>query len=174
MPLSRTHKLGMAAAALALLVAGGLRAGRSPAEFQPLAWQDLVPTGEAPAQSGLIYDRVTPESVPADPRALQPKAAQMVAGLDGRQVSLAGYVVPLEFEGTKVRQFLLVPFYGACIHVPPPPANQIVLVRLDRPVEVEADFLPVRVSGRLRVAGVATQLADAGYQMVAREMVRAD
>ena len=54
----------------------------------------------------------------------------MVPELDGTKVSLAGYLLPLEMTGTTVKEFLLVPVVGACIHVPPPPLNQIVHVTM--------------------------------------------
>jgi len=52
------------------------------------------------------------------------------ADLDGKTVSIGGYMLPLEYSGTKVTEFLLVPYLGACIHVPPPPPNQIVHVKI--------------------------------------------
>jgi len=77
-------------------------------------------------------------------------AADKVNGsLDGQTVRMPGYLLPLEIEGLAVREFLLVPYVGACIHVPPPPANQMVYVKLDQPYESEALFEPVWVEGVL-------------------------
>lgn len=53
----------------------------------------------------------------------------VVEALNGQQIRIPGYFLPLEISGTKVTEFLLVPYIGACIHVPPPPPNQIVYVR---------------------------------------------
>lgn len=53
--------------------------------------------------------------------------------LKGQRVRLPGYVVPLDMVGDKLQDFLLVPYFGACIHSPPPPANQIVHITLRRP-----------------------------------------
>jgi hypothetical protein len=53
----------------------------------------------------------------------------VVEALNGQQVRIPGYFLPLELSDTKVTEFLLVPYIGACIHVPPPPPNQIVHVR---------------------------------------------
>ncbi len=53
--------------------------------------------------------------------------------LKGQRVRLPGYVVPLDMVGDKLQDFLLVPYFGACIHSPPPPANQIVHITLKRP-----------------------------------------
>jgi hypothetical protein len=71
--------------------------------------------------------------------------------LDGNQIRMPGYVLPLEFDGDRVTEFLLVPFVGACIHVPPPPANQIVHVSLESGFRSSGLFAPVWVEGRLKV-----------------------
>lgn len=98
-------------------------------------------------------------------RALGP--APIVAELDGKTVRIDGYVVPLDFDATKVREFLLVPFVGACIHVPPPPANQIIYVKLDKGFEVAGSFDPVTVTGKLSAAQTFTGLAETGYAIAA-------
>ena len=64
--------------------------------------------------------------------------------LNGQYVKLPGYVVPLESDaGGLLSEFLLVPYYGACIHVPPPPSNQIVYVRLNKPYLLKSMEDPV-------------------------------
>jgi hypothetical protein len=69
--------------------------------------------------------------------------------LNGQQVRLAGYVLPLEMGGSKVTEFLLVPYVGACIHEPVPPANQIVRVKFERGFEIDGRFTPVWVQGKM-------------------------
>ena len=69
--------------------------------------------------------------------------------LNGQQVRLAGYVLPLEMGGSKITEFLLVPYVGACIHEPVPPANQIVRVKFERGFEVDGRFTPVWVQGKM-------------------------
>ncbi len=68
----------------------------------------------------------------------------------GQAIRLAGYLLPLEFSETGTKDFLLVPYVGACIHVPPPPPNQIVIVRLAKSFTVKDLFTPVWVTGRLQ------------------------
>ena len=93
--------------------------------------------------------------------------------LDGQRVKIPGYVLPLEMSGTKVTEFLLVPFVGACIHVPPPPANQMVFVRAGEGFESAGLFEPVWVEGRLSTQGGTHDLTlvdgeapvDAGYSL---------
>ena len=71
----------------------------------------------------------------------------------------------MDFEATKVKEFLLVPFVGACIHVPPPPANQIVYVKVESGFDVGGTFDPITVTGTLKTTTAFTGLADAGYTL---------
>ena len=83
----------------------------------------------------------------------------LVEELDGREVMIPGYALPLEFSGTAMTEFLLVPYVGACIHTPPPPANQIVHVRSEQGVESEGLFTPVWVTGRMSTARSSQSLS---------------
>jgi hypothetical protein len=70
--------------------------------------------------------------------------------LDGKKIRLAGYLLPLEMSGTLVKEFLLVPYFGACIHVPPPPPNQIVHVAMQgEGYSSDRLFDPISVTGVL-------------------------
>src|SRR5579862_4119297 len=71
------------------------------------------------------------------------------ASLNGELVRLPGYLLPIEFSGNRVTEFLLVPWVGACIHTPPPPPNQIVYVKSDKPYEIKRTFDAVWVTGRM-------------------------
>lgn len=95
------------------------------------------------------------------------KAAPVVEDLAGKLVKIAGFVVPLDTKDNKVSSFFLVPYFGACIHVPPPPANQMVYVTLAKGQELPADSLysAVWASGRLDIAHTSNDLGDAGYIM---------
>ena len=77
--------------------------------------------------------------------------SELAHDLDGQLVRLPGYVLPLEFEGTSVKEFLLVPYVGACIHVPPPPINQTVVVHLNQSYAAKELYEPVWVTGRMTV-----------------------
>ena len=82
----------------------------------------------------------------------------LMPGLDGRVVKLPGYVLPLDFDGTLVKSFLLVPYVGACIHVPPPPPNQIVFVQPKDGFKSPELFAPVWVTGRISTGMNKTSL----------------
>jgi uncharacterized protein len=100
--------------------------------------------------------------------------------IDGKVIRLPGYVLPLEFSGKKVTEFLLVPWYGACIHTPPPPPNQIVHVKAEKPFEMNAPFDAVWVTGRIAAATSkkevfmtdGTSVIDVGYSLRATDIER--
>ena len=97
-------------------------------------------------------------------------APAVVTELDGKHVRIGGYVVPLDFEATSIKEFLLVPFVGACIHVPPPPPNQIIYVKTAKGFDVAGSFDPVYVTGTLKVASQYTGLAETGYTIDAEKV----
>ena len=76
-------------------------------------------------------------------------ANQANSALDGQTIRLPGYLLPLEFSGKRVTEFLLVPWVGACIHTPPPPPNQIVYVKTSKPFDMAGVFQPIWVTGQL-------------------------
>ena len=91
------------------------------------------------------------------------KPPEIKSELDGENVKIGGYVVPLDFKATKIKEFLLVPFVGACIHVPPPPANQIIYVKTEEGFNIGGLFDPVYVTGKLSAKMTPTGLAETGY-----------
>lgn len=101
-----------------------------------LQWKDLAPT-VSPRQLEVLGRVRAQQALPDDdPRAMALYAELRAAGeaaaanpaVDGILTRIPGYVVPLERSGDQLREFLLVAYYGACIHTPPPPANQIIHV----------------------------------------------
>lgn len=87
--------------------------------------------------------------------------------IDGALIRLPGFIAPLEYTDDLITEFLLVPYFGACIHVPPPPANQTVLVKTDAAhgIKIEDSYNPIWVMGMLTTDQVTTELAEAGYYM---------
>jgi uncharacterized protein len=96
----------------------------------------------------------------------------VVETLDGKRVQIGGYIVPLDFDATTVKEFLLVPFVGACVHVPPPPANQIIFVKSATGIAVGKVFDPIYVTGKMSVSFTSTGLADTGYSIDADRVER--
>ena len=86
-------------------------------------------------------------------RTLDESRSSLNAEMLGQKVEIPGFVLPLEFSGTKVEKFLLVPYAGACIHTPPPPSNQIIFVQISDGIELRGLFDPVVVRGTLTARG---------------------
>ncbi len=139
-------------------------------------WRELAPPGwrsKPPFRSDEIA-----QLDDADPRArillarMQSAwdAAPANALLDGAAIRTAGYVVPIEASRDGLREFLLVPYYGACIHIPPPPANQIIDVTLAKPARNLASMDTVWVEGVLRVARATHDSGASTYAMRADDV----
>ena len=93
--------------------------------------------------------------------------APAVAAMDGTSVRIAGYVVPLEASSTSQAEFLLVPYFGACIHTPPPPANQVIHV-VSGPITLRLHTMDtVWVSGLMVVAHADSEMGASSYRMKA-------
>ncbi|HVZ44505.1 MAG TPA: DUF3299 domain-containing protein [Ramlibacter sp.] len=93
--------------------------------------------------------------------------APTVEAMNGAAVRLPGYVVPVDQTKEGLRQFLLVPYFGACIHSPPPPANQIIDVIVDHPADDIQSMDAVWVSGVLQTARTDSTMGMSGYKLKA-------
>jgi hypothetical protein len=141
-----------------------------------LEWDDLMPADFDPGAPFQNID--TANLADDDPRAQEMLAklrklwdeAPVVTALDGAQIRLPGFAVPLETDGEIATRFLLVPYVGACIHVPPPPLNQTVLVEAPKGARIRHVFDPVWVTGRLTARRATTELANAGYTLTATDV----
>ena len=130
-----------------------------------IAWGDLVPLvqGEG-AHLDMLKQLGQIEQGQVNQWARQPPV-EMVTKYNERLIRMPGYVVPLTLDGQGVTEGLLVPYVGACIHVPPPPANQIVFIQFKEPTPQDGLWDPVWATGRFKTAAVSTDLAEAGYVM---------
>lgn len=94
------------------------------------------------------------------------KATDTLKKLDGKLVRIPGFVVPLDDFQDEGAEFLLVPYYGACVHTPPPPPNQIVMVGMTGKKAIKLNlFDAVWLSGRLKIASVESPYGTVGYQL---------
>ncbi|PSL19755.1 DUF3299 domain-containing protein [Shimia abyssi] len=98
-----------------------------------------------------------------------PRAFMVVKDYNGKRVRLPGFLIPLEMTAQGSSEFLLVPFVGACIHIPPPPPNQIVHVTTQAPYEVQGLFEPVYAVGMLNTVLTESVYAQASYTLEVEE-----
>jgi uncharacterized protein len=171
----------LTALALAMLASTGLLPshaaepvlGGAPV-YKEIGWDELVPKGWDPLRRfkenpGLAYlndGSPMARRLLSDMREAWDNAPTLYT-LDGATVKLAGYVVPLEQGKEGLSEFLLVPYFGACIHSPPPPANQIIHVHLATPAKGVRTMDAVWASGRLTTERQQSELGVSGYAMAA-------
>ncbi|WP_295879497.1 DUF3299 domain-containing protein [uncultured Thiohalocapsa sp.] len=142
------------------------------ADGPELEWDDLIPADWRPDKLFEEYDVGNIDD--DDPRAdaLMDKLdtlwaeAPVVPELDGHSVKLPGFVVPLTTDAREIREFLLVPYFGACIHVPPPPPNQTVYVVTSEGGAYRGElFDTVWVEGVMHIETFDSDLGSAGYRI---------
>ena len=91
--------------------------------------------------------------------------------LDGSNLKIPGFIVPLDVgKDGLVTEFFLVPYFGACIHVPPPPPNQIVYVRMNKGIALDSIYEAYWITGRMKVSRKATRLGASAYQLDASKV----
>ncbi|UGA55089.1 DUF3299 domain-containing protein [Vibrio sp. VB16] len=141
-------------------VASGESSSLEQSDILQLEWIDLIPENERnlvdsvgmPLQ--LSHEEDSPE---------QSKLGGVRQELNGSIVKIPGFVIPLEGDENMVTEFMLVPFLGACIHVPPPPPNQLIYVRFKGGAPVQELWDVVYIVGRLKTETVSHELAEVGY-----------
>jgi hypothetical protein len=141
------------------------------AATQATSWDDLMPKDWNP---GLEFKNMDLNSLTDnDPRAVALLQKLRTAwdnapanpAMDGAAVRLPGYVVPLEESKQGLKEFLLVPYFGACIHTPPPPANQIVHVKSKVPMKALSSMDTVWITGTLQRSRSDTAMGITSYTM---------
>ena len=155
-------------------LAGADKGGK--AGFREISWDDLIPADWNPEK--FLADLELDDLQDNDPRAIELMQrmreewdrAPVVERFSSQQVRIPGLVVPLESDGKTIREFLLVPYFGACVHIPPPPANQLIHVIPDQPIAAGLNMSPVWVNGVLHVGRVESEMGSAGYQMRAMKV----
>jgi len=151
-------------------------------ELLELNWEDLIPADFQQPENPFNtmpqeeIDKLLDGSDESNVRLARLQAefeyAPVVESLDGKRVKLPAYVTPLDFDGQmKMSEFLLVPYVGACIHTPPPPANQVVYADSKSPIELESPYDPVWAVGILRADTVRSDLAEAGYKLEVEQVL---
>ncbi len=163
---------------LAALAGAGL--SRAETEiYKTIDWNDLMPdpwvkemTKDMAAMSKLSYLQDSSDEATKAMSAIRKKLdeAPIVKTQVNKKVRIPGYAVPLDAERSDKREFLLVPYFGACIHTPPPPANQIVLVRPTAQSKIKKmpESMDVLwVEGELKEGRVSTGQGVSGYLLEA-------
>ena len=171
----RKHVVAMAVAIGAIVLACGAGAGDVAAQTnasgaaRSAKWDELLPKDWDPLKqfrdkSGVVREGSVREMEMMEELRKAWDNAPTRPELNGTRLRLPGYVVPLDSSAAGLKEFLLVPYFGACIHSPPPPANQIVYVKLAKAAPIKT-MDAVWVSGTLSSGRNDSPMGVSGYQM---------
>jgi len=157
-----------------------------PGAYRTLNWDELMPADWDPmkALKGLDLSKMDD----ADPRAIKVleqvrdtwNDAPVIPALNGARIEIPGFVVPLDVDTESVKEFLLVPYFCACIHVPPPPSNQVLHVITPKNATKEQkkalknavlQYGALSVSGTLEVISTETSMGFSSYRIKADVLV---
>lgn len=145
--------------------------------YRYLDWEELIPRDWEPLKDFQILDFSS--MADNDPRAIAAlkklqsawKNAPLNPAIQDEAIEISGFIIPLDSsDSATIEELLLVPYFGACIHVPPPPSNQIIHVILDKPLKGFQMMDPVTVQGQLLPARTDTPYGSAGYQLLAHQI----
>lgn len=164
---------GLLAGLVALPAAAQTRSTPAAAAPQNLTWEELVPKDWDPMSEfkGIDFNLLDD----GDPRAAQMMSrlrqvwdnAPINDAVIGRHVRIPGFIVPLEDSREGMKEFLLVPYFGACIHSPPPPANQIIHVLPATPARGVKSMDAVWITGTLSRERTDSYMGVSGYRIAA-------
>lgn len=156
---------------------GDGRDGQPAGEYPEMDWDRLIPADWEPLNEFKSLNFAGMSD--SDPRAIAAlrklqkawKNAPLNPAIQHERIRISGFIVPLDSsDSTTIEEFLLVPYFGACIHVPPPPSNQVIHVVPEKPLKGFQIMDPVTVSGVLTPSRTDTPLGSAGYEMSARSV----
>ena len=140
-------------------------------------WEDLYPADFSPSKIYADYQEKIQYLTDYDAKAMDiykefiqelAQNSPINPELRGKNIRLVGFPVPLEFnEESKISEFYLVPYFGACIHLPPPPPNQIVFISTDEENAIGLYDMqdPIIVEGNLEIEGKISEIAHASYNI---------
>ncbi|PXX93504.1 DUF3299 domain-containing protein [Marinobacter vulgaris] len=147
----------------ALSVVAAASAEEASAEID---WLELMPEEDLNLLENLpevIHEGDGPATLPDEIM-----TGRVVPEMEGKSGRIPGFVVPLKTtQDMRILEFFLVPYYGACIHVPPPPPNQIIHVKYKEGFKLEALYDPVWIEGTLQIDRTENDIASSSYSIVA-------
>jgi len=156
-----------------------------------IAWTDLLPDADLHAlenppaaineiEDGSEFDRPAsplkaktfdssnlPDSSTVEGRyALALSSKNIRPEFNGRAVRIPGFIVPLDYDDHQtITSFFIVPFFGACLHLPPPPPNQIIYATFPKGLQLEALYDPFWIEGVMSTTLIENDVATAAYSM---------
>lgn len=152
---------------LALAVTGLAFANREPA--REVDWLELMPKDEVEAM--MAASAAAQLDVDHAQMGEQTGSFRAMPEFDNQRIKLAGYIVPAQTTADgELSEFFLVPYFGACIHVPPPPPNQIVFARLEKPIPMTEIYDAFWITGTMKIERFQNDIAATAYTMAVEDV----
>ncbi|MDG1450636.1 MAG: DUF3299 domain-containing protein [Ascidiaceihabitans sp.] len=133
-----------------------------------ITWDDLIPPGVP--YSEIVAAGEMDETNDIWQPVFDENATKLNPVLDRAYIKMPGYIIPIDQSIDGVTSFVLVPYVGACLHTPPPPANQLVFVTTNKPWPSDNLWNAVWVTGQMQHELQSTEVAETGYLLKAEEM----
>lgn len=153
-----------------MLMAGGVVAPKAAVAATPneITWDDLIPLGVRYSE---IIGEGTVDTINDTWNPIyDANGVKLNESLNGAYIKMPGFIIPFDVSAEGVTNFMLVPYVGACIHTPPPPANQLVMVDTSTPWPGDQLWDAVWVTGTMRTQLQSTELGQTGYSITADDM----
>jgi hypothetical protein len=103
------------------------------------------------------------KTLSVDPKTKLPTAKPELKKFLGKEITIKGFMMPLDYDAKAVSEFLFMPYVPACMHVPPPPPKQLILVKMKKGSSAAPSFYPVEMTGKLSLD--ANKELESSYKM---------
>lgn len=179
------HKIALLIIMMSMFISQVIAQGgdteRGENQYKTVEWTDLIPQNELDIllnppdymddiQDGSFEDQIDSQLRNTTALATEDRYQQALVStnirreMDGKAIRIPGFIVPLEFNSEQtITEFFLVPYFGACLHMPPPAPNQIIYVKHPEGIQLNALYDPFWITGVLRASLVENDLAAAAY-----------
>lgn len=143
--------------------------------FDSIGWSQLLPESEKQLLTYYLPDesldfteqiRRSIEASSSEEYRSATYSTNIVETLPGKSIAISGFIVPIELgEGRTVQSFFLVPYFGACIHYPPPPPNQMIYVSTPNNFPLPDMYQAYTLKGVLKDGLYEDLLGTSAYQL---------
>lgn len=152
-------------------------------DFKTVEWTELIPKSDLDAilsppsyvsdvEDGSFDDQISSAITQAIDSANNDEyqnalvSTTIMPEMNDKPIRIPGFVVPLEYDDEQgVISFFLVPYFGACIHTPPPPPNQLIYVESSKGIKIDVSYDAFWISGVLKTSLIQNEMATAAYSM---------
>lgn len=128
--------------------------------------------GKTPEVEWQTLSKLVVPSFEESKKGKKPIAAKEIKEILGKEITIKGFMMPLDFSSKEVSEFLLMPYVPSCMHVPPPPSNNLIVVKMSKDSKMKPSFYPIEVKGILELEENIE--FESSYKLAAKSVVELD